>query len=151
MKTRLYLPRSAYTIKSTTGILFADGEEFFKTLEDRIREPQVKVHGQTCIPSGIYKISRRESPKFKRNMIWLLDTKNQYINFDLVYIHAGNKSEDSDGCILSAKNRLSWDYIVGDALALERKLYNYIDSRGWDDVSIKIDNGPGFEDIIKLP
>jgi hypothetical protein len=142
MKTEVNIHRIAYTEKSTTGLYIVDGEQWpCVSLEDRIRPPGVKVYGQTCIPAGKYMLAKRESPKFKREVIWV-----KYVpGFDYVYIHSLNKASETDGCLGIAAKRINWDWILGDAFSWERKLFNYIESRGWSDAWLTVTNGPGHE------
>ena len=101
---------------STNGLLMAGSMEMGKsfrcfTLEDEYRA--TKVPGHTRIPAGRYQIKRRfNSPKFghydekyspwHHGMLWLQDVPD----FTFIYIHPGNRHEDTAGCIL-----------VGDAVA----------------------------------
>ncbi len=147
MKTDVIIPRFAYSLKSTIGHLDVDQKCWGVTLEDRIRAAGVKVHGLTCIPAGTYKLGKRTSPKLKREVIWILGVPK----FEYVYFHSGNKPEDTDACILTADQRTGDDYIAGSSLAIERRLFDYISGRGWDDAWLTIVNLPGFESIINIP
>lgn len=51
------------------------------------------------IPSGEYKCIRHQSEHLKYEVWMLIRVQNH----DYVYIHIGNTSEDSDGCILVGK------------------------------------------------
>lgn len=75
-------------------------------LEDEYRE--VKVQGETRIPSGEYKVTLRNEggmtkrykekyPDLHRGMLWLRDVPN----FTYVYIHVGNMDDHTEGCILT--------------------------------------------------
>tara|TARA_R110002153_G_scaffold86476_1_gene214774 strand:+ start:1590 stop:2033 length:444 start_codon:yes stop_codon:yes gene_type:complete len=75
-------------------------------LEDEYRE--VKVQGETRIPSGEYKVTLRNEggmtkryaekyPDLHRGMLWLRDVPN----FTYVYIHVGNQDDHTEGCILT--------------------------------------------------
>lgn len=79
------------------------GEAFLcDILEDEVREvPGVpvsewKIHGVTAIPSGVYEITAEDSPRFGPSTL----TVNNVSGFSGVRIHAGNKSEDTEGCLL---------------------------------------------------
>jgi hypothetical protein len=88
---------------STTGQLKIDGVLECFTLEDT--EQPIKILGKTRIPSGRYRIKLRfKGSMVKRyksrynldGMLWLQDVSN----FKYIYIHIGNISTDTDGCIL---------------------------------------------------
>lgn len=123
------LPRYSSSPESTLGLFFINGEWECYTLEDEFRA--VKVSGETRIPAGIYEIKFREekSPMqqtYKRKFSWftwhlqLMDVPG----FDYVYIHIGNKDEDTDACILVAdtanNNRLAKGFIGSSTPAFER-------------------------------
>jgi len=100
---RLKLNRIQFTEKSTIGELWVNDDEdrFCFTLEDMVRPPGVKIAGKTAIPPGQYEIIINWSQRFKRPMPLLLDVPS----FEGVRIHAGNTSEDTEGCILVGFNR----------------------------------------------
>lgn len=89
--------RDDYTI----GRLFVDGKYVCDTLEDKVREPGVKVAGKTAIPAGRYRVIVNVSPKFGRELPRLLDVPG----FEGILIHRGNTPEDTAGCILVGENR----------------------------------------------
>ena len=88
----------------TSGKLYVDGQHICYTLEDEYRA--VKVRGETRIPCGVYEIKLRNAgsmaPKYlrrfpwQRGMLWLQEVPN----FEYVYIHIGNDTDDTLGCIL---------------------------------------------------
>jgi len=91
--------------KNTLGLLFIDDEFVCYTLEDAHRD--IKIHGETRIPKGIYKITLRKEggmhskylkryDEMHKGMIWLKDVPD----FEYVYIHIGNTEKDTSGCIL---------------------------------------------------
>lgn len=82
----------------TRGMLYIDGKLAAVTLEDESRLKKVK--GETRIPAGIYHVSKRFSPKFKRFLLWLMHVPD----FDYILIHAGNTEDHTDGCILVGKS-----------------------------------------------
>lgn len=102
-------PKPNYTI----GDLW-DGKIFLcNTLEDTVREMhdlngdgdtkdvgEGKVYGRTAIAPGTYRILMYNSPHFKRELPWLQNVPSH----DYALIHAGNKPEDTLGCILVGKN-----------------------------------------------
>ena len=71
-------------------------------LEDVVREipgrpvSEWKIKGQTAIPAGVYKITFENSPRFGKDTL----TVNDVPGYVGVRIHAGNKSTDTEGCLL---------------------------------------------------
>ena len=77
---------------------------FCDTLEPTWRDYEhgaYKVKGRSAIPEGRYAVVISYSPKFKAWLPILLGVPK----FDGIRIHAGNCSEDTEGCILVGKNR----------------------------------------------
>jgi hypothetical protein len=117
---KLLLKRLHKTDKSTIGELSIDGKFEAYTLEDVERKD--KIFGKTAIPKGTYDVIMTMSNRFKKMMPLLLNVPN----FEGVRIHSGNKSEDTEGCILIGKTR-GQDFIGGsrDAIA---KFYPKLES-----------------------
>jgi hypothetical protein len=111
---KLALERRWLTEHSTIGTLDIDGEFFCFSLEDRMREPGVKVYGETCIPEGTYPVILSWSPKNKRIMPRLLNV----IGFTGILIHKGNTDADSLGCILVGRKH-EVDKITESTLAFD--------------------------------
>lgn len=103
---KLKVVREIKTDISTIGSLFINDVFFCYTLEDKDRGLKQsdsllfiqtkKIFGLTAIPSGTYKLTVNQSPKFKRMLPRILDIKG----FDGVLLHRGNSANDSLGCIL---------------------------------------------------
>src|SRR5687768_2184644 len=96
------LERQPSTAVSTSGRLLVqqpDGSFSFvcHTLEDVVRAwPDQKVPGQTAIPPGLYRIQLSVSNRFAQILPELLEVEG----FEGVRIHSGNKSTDTEGCVL---------------------------------------------------
>ena len=77
---------------------------FCDTLEPTWRDyanGAYKVKGRSAIPEGRYAVVISFSPKFQQWLPILLGVPK----FEGIRIHAGNCSEDTEGCILVGKNR----------------------------------------------
>ena len=78
---------------------------FCDTLEPTWRDyanGAYKVKGRSAIPEGRYAVVISWSPKMKQWLPILLGVPK----FEGIRIHAGNTSEDTEGCILVGKNKL---------------------------------------------
>jgi len=127
---RLLLKTLHKTNESTLGALYIDNVFQCFTLEDMIRPMGLKVYGKTAIPEGIYTLGlRKGSPLAKRydkryrkhiphcGMLWVKGVPN----FKWIYIHPGNSSSDTEGCILIGNTaRKTCD---GSTLAQSRTAY----------------------------
>jgi len=110
-------------------------------LEDTFREQKIK--GQTRIPDGTYDIGFRKEGRFYDAYI---KSKDEYIkefvkrygvphlqnvpNFEYILIHSGNKSEDTEGCLLTGNATLNNSYDKGlmtDSLEALNKLFRFFD------------------------
>lgn len=108
----LIITRYHFDETFTSGIATLDGRFVGYTLEDKVRDLKTKadkVPGKTAIPKGTYKISVTMSNRFKREMIIL--EKVPY--FEGIRVHGGNTHEDTEGCILVARNFLGLGLIQG--------------------------------------
>ena len=95
---KLTLRRETFAPRYTEGKLYANGKYIADTLEDTFRDltKQKKVYGETAIPAGVYQVKVTMSNRFKKLMPILIDVPG----FEGVRVHAGNKPEDTEGCIL---------------------------------------------------
>lgn len=99
---KLKLLRSRFGETLTNGQLYIEGDFFAFTLEDKVREQdgvaveQWKVKGETAIPRGIYEVVLQTSPRFGPDTPTLLRVPG----FENIRIHAGNRPEDTEGCII---------------------------------------------------
>ena len=81
---------------------------FCDTLEPTWRDYEhgaYKVKGRSAIPEGRYAVVISYSPKFKAWLPILLGGPEFNRKWQGIRIHAGNCSEDTEGCILVGKNR----------------------------------------------
>ncbi len=102
--------------EATLGILFrmvGDDSRWFQcyTLEDQHNEP--KIPGETRIPAGRYEIKLRNEggmvKRYKKRFDWhqgMLHLQD-VPGFTFIYIHVGNKDDDSEGCILVGDGQIS--------------------------------------------
>lgn len=119
---------------STLSILYVNGKKRGFVLEDKDRDlhstmtleaiKATKVHSETAIPTGRYKVSLRESPTFKRIYPWLLDVPG----FQYIYFHKGNWIRNTKGCLLPGAS-WGWDngeYCVRDSKGVFDPVYKEI-------------------------
>lgn len=103
----LVLLRNPTRNGATLGELYADGDFLCHTLEDTVRElagvpvSTWKVPGETAIPAGTYAVTITYSPRFGIPLPLIVDVPG----FSGVRIHAGNRSTDTEGCILVGLDR----------------------------------------------
>ena len=124
---------------STNGILFdiSNGKRKFLcyTLEDESRTE--KVHGETCIPEGEYRLGFRTVGGFDAKyayrfadihmgMLEVLDVPN----FTHILIHCGNTDEDTAGCLLlgdsQENNNVKENGFIGSSTRAYMRLYKEI-------------------------
>ena len=101
----LYIAKEPDGNNSGLGQPLTKGLQICDTLEPTWRDYKngaYKVKGRSAIPEGRYAVVISFSPKFKQWLPILLGVPK----FDGIRIHAGNCSEDTEGCILVGKNRL---------------------------------------------
>jgi len=89
----------------TAGRLLIDGQPWLFTMEDEVREidglpvEKWKIHGETAIPRGRYRVVLTRSPRFKRVLPEVLNVPG----FTGIRIHRGNTAKHTEGCILVGK------------------------------------------------
>lgn len=108
---KITVKREFFSDTETLGSMFINDKFFCYTLEDFDRKLQSnqssseiafkKIYGRTAIPSGEYRMILSLSNRFKRIMPEVLNVKG----FAGIRIHGGNTHENTEGCILVAKNR----------------------------------------------
>jgi hypothetical protein len=94
------------------------GEAFIcDILEDEVREiagqpvSEWKIKGVTAIPAGVYEITLENSPRFGPSTL----TVNDVPGYTGVRIHAGNKNEDTEGCLLPGTRNTSCTVVASRA------------------------------------
>ena len=101
---RLYIQR-----RVNDEYLAGTADDYFcDTLEPTWRDyanGAYKVKGRSAIPEGRYAVVISFSPKFKQWLPILLGGPEFNRKWQGIRIHAGNCSEDTEGCILVGKNR----------------------------------------------
>jgi hypothetical protein len=107
----LLLTRFSGGEEATLGLLFKGKDFQCYTLEDQHNEP--KIPGETRIPLGRYQIKQRNEGgmivRYKKRFDWHLGMLHlqDVPGFKYVYIHVGNKDDDTDGCILVGDGQIS--------------------------------------------
>lgn len=127
MKQFITLKRNIFNDNNTIGELYGINNEFLcYTLEDKIRE--VKIPKITAIPYGIYKLDFTYSNRFEKDMIQLLNVKNNNMEFEGVRIHSGNTEKDTEGCILVGQKVLNKqnNYSIYESKVALKKIEKYV-------------------------
>lgn len=128
---KLRLEREIFGPKATIGKLYIDGVFECYTLEDvdrKLESGGVKIHSETAIPRGTYKVIIDLSNRFKKELPHILNVPK----FEGIRIHPGNKSADTEGCILLGKNVSNDDFISESKKAF---------TAFFDKLKVAIDNG----------
>jgi hypothetical protein len=128
--------RRIYTDKSTIGDLYFDGAFECSTLEDPVR--QTKLHGETAIPAGRYRLTIEPSPRYKR----LMPRLNDVPGYSGVLIHWGNFPSDTQGCLLVGRYdpHSAPDFISSSRKAFDQ-LFAKLDARKNEEMWISIHGG----------
>ena len=124
------------------GDLYINGKWFCNVLEDRDRGlddsmsedeiKQIKIKGETAIPTGIYTVLLTYSPKYKKIMPLINNVKG----YSGIRIHSGNSSKDTEGCLLVGKNT-----VVGrltDSRNTFNALFKRLQQKGSNKITIEI-------------
>lgn len=128
---------------ATLGSLYIDDVWVSWTLEDVLRERPMqpvsawKVKGQTAIPAGRYRVVLRQSPRFGRVLPWLQDVPG----FEWILLHAGNRSADTEGCLLVGLDR-GTAFVGRSQMALQRVMERLVEAQG--EIAIVIENPPSY-------
>lgn len=147
---KLLLTRTEKNKHSTMGILSIDGIFFCNTLEDTDRGlkqtdsiehiEDVKVFGETAIPTGTYEVDMDTvSPKFK-DREWAKPYEGKLPRlvdvpgFEGILIHIGNSEQDSLGCVLVGEK--SGDKLINSTKTF-KQLMNVL-TKTKEDITITI-------------
>lgn len=114
----LTLIRTQKNKNETIGELYVDDVFECFILEDVVREPGVKVYGETAIPYGTYPVTITYSPRFKRNLPLL----NNVPNFSGIRVHPGNTHLDTEGCLIPGTKKTT-SSVLNSRIAF-KKLYD---------------------------
>ncbi len=104
----------------TFGVLVLDAVPFCVTLEPYARDNQ---QGVSCVPTGQYVGEPFRSPQF--GSVYLL---KDIAGRDLIELHAGNRDDNTRGCILLAQHfgKLAGDLAVLNSGNTFRKFMQYM-------------------------
>ncbi len=108
-----------------------EDQYFCDTLEPTWRDyanGAYKVKGRSAIPEGRYAVVISWSPRFKQWLPILLGVPK----FVGIRIHAGNTSEDTQGCILVGKNRLVGQ-VLDSRIWVYRLKQKIVEAKGRDE------------------
>jgi len=122
--------RKKFNDNCTLGELLVDGLFFCYTLEDIDRDlmqsdtpeyiKKIKVNGQTAIPYGRYEVSITFSNRFHKPLPLIMAVPG----FEGIRIHSGNKSTDTEGCLLVGE--VMKEDEIQDSRKAFRKLFTLI-------------------------
>lgn len=98
---KIDLIRHTYTDQSTIGSLAIDGLFTCFVLENPLELNPALGPAHIAIPFGTYKIGIRWSPRFKRQVLEVMDVPNR----TCIEFHPGNTNKDTHGCLLPGKSR----------------------------------------------
>ncbi len=120
----------------TLGQMSIDGERFCVTLEDEFRNLYEKVKGETRIPPGRYPVRKREvlsglTKRYRANkkLKGIFDFHIQICDvpfFENVYIHIGNFSKNTDGCVLVGEKALPEEGMITNSTNVYIKFYQLV-------------------------
>lgn len=122
--------RKKFNDNCTLGELLVDGLFFCYTLEDVDRDlmqsdtpeyiKKIKVNGQAAIPYGRYEVSITFSNRFHKPLPLIMAVPG----FEGIRIHSGNKSTDTEGCLLVGE--VMKEDEIQDSRKAFRKLFTLI-------------------------
>lgn len=139
---RLTLRRIANKKDYCIGRLYINGVYFCDTIEDVDRGlddtmteediKEMKVYGETAIPTGIYTVLLTYSPKYKKVMPLINNVKG----YSGIRIHSGNTAKDTEGCLIVGKNTKVG--MVTDSRNTYNALFKRLQQKGSNKITIEI-------------
>lgn len=142
---KILIERYHYTTRTTLGRMFFVWDMnyvlnparpfkkyFGNTLEDTLRPPNIKVMKETGLPGGLKcKVSLYESAHYGKTIIFHTENDKRTILYGVLkwigcLAHGGNDHEDTEGCVLVAKNIIDMNHIQG---SLKDELRKEIEKR----------------------
>lgn len=133
MEQKLELRRKSFKDTYTIGKLYLNDVYVCDTLEDHVRDFSVsdlKVWGQTAIPTGTFKVTKEIHKKFGNCF-----RVHNVPYFEGIMIHSGNTAEDTHGCILVGFNKIV-SKVIDSKKALE-KLFSLIPNQSSITITVK--------------
>ena len=124
----LYIAKEPDGNNPGLGQPLTKGLQICDTLEPTWRDyanGAYKVKGRSAIPEGRYAVVISWSPKFKQWLPILLGVPK----FEGIRIHAGNTSEDTEGCILVGKNKMVGQ-VVDSRIWVHRLKQKIVEAKG---------------------
>ncbi|SEN05344.1 hypothetical protein SAMN04487902_106154 [Prevotella sp. ne3005] len=124
----LYIAKEPDGNNPGLGQPLTKGLQICDTLEPTWRDyanGAYKVKGRSAIPEGRYAVVISFSPKFKQWLPILLGVPK----FEGIRIHAGNTSEDTEGCILVGRN-LIVGQVVDSRIWVHRLKQKIVEAKG---------------------
>ena len=147
---KIKVVREYFSETETLGSMYVDDKFFCFTLEDydrKLKQSQdlkfiqsTKVAKQTAMPSGDYRVILSISNRFQRLMPEVLNVKG----FAGIRIHGGNTHENTEGCILIAKNRFV------NKVSTFGKIRNWIQGTMESNLTKQIQKSINKNEIIEL-
>lgn len=119
--------------KPTTGVVKINGQFECFSLEDEdrgldasmslIRIKSVKIWGKTCVPYGTYKVVKRMSPKFGKEMFYIENVPG----YSGTMFHGGLTEEHTLGCPLLGKQLSGFTITPGTSKPAVDAFYQKLD------------------------
>lgn len=114
--------RDSYSNENTLGVLTRGASSYGYTMEDAVRDDNIKIYGKTAIPAGIYELEVRVSPKYNEERVFIKDV----VGFTGIQIHGANTADDVEGCVGASRHRdtvarTTWNSLKNDIIQIVKK------------------------------